>query len=239
MGPFGAAPQAKQATLLIACGIVALGAWAASGLKFAPMPVRETKFWPRNPFLLRFLPAVAVWSLATGAFSPFANAYFAQHLRMPAQRIGMVFSGSQLSQVLAMLVAPTIFRRFGLVNGIVYTQVATALALGCLAVGPAPSAAIVYACYTAFEWMNEPGMYSLLMNQVKPAEQSGASALNFLVISLAQAIAAVVAGDLFARLGYPAVISVTAGVALVAAFSFRLLLGNAPLHRQPAEKPEL
>jgi predicted MFS family arabinose efflux permease len=83
--------------------------------------------------------------------------------------------------------------------------------------------------------MNEPGMYSLLMNQVKPAEQSGASALNFLVISLAQAIAAAVAGNSIARLGYPAVISVTAGVALAAAFSFRLLLGNAPLHR--SERP--
>ena len=229
LAPLAAAPQAKQASLLIACGIVALGAWAASGLKFAPLPAGQTRFWPRNSFLIRFLPAVAVWSLATGAFSPFANAYFSQHLRMPTQRIGMVFSGSQLMQVLAMLAAPIIFRRFGLVKGIVYTQVATALALGFLAVGPAPTAALVYMCYTAFEWMNEPGMYSLLMNRVKPAEQSGASALNFLVISLAQAIAAAVAGDSFTRLGYPAVISVTAGVALAAAISFRLLLGNAPL----------
>jgi predicted MFS family arabinose efflux permease len=231
IGPLGAAFQAKQATLLIACGLMALAAWVAMGLKFAPIPVRERKFWPHNPFLFRFLPAIAVWSLATGAFSPFANAYFAQRLRMPAQRIGTVFSASQLAQVLAMFAAPGIFRRFGLVNGIVYTQVATALALGCLAVGHAPAAVIVYCCYTAFEWMNEPGMYSLLMNQVKPWEQTGASALNFLAISLAQAIAAAVAGDLFARLGYPVVISMTAGVALAAAFSFRLLLGNAPLHR--------
>jgi MFS family permease len=229
IGPLGAPAQAKQASLLIACGLVALGALAACGLKFAPMPVQETKLWPRNPFLLRFLPAIAIWSLVTGAFSPFANVYFAQHLRMPAQRIGMVFTASQLSQVVAMLAAPSIFRRFGLVNGIVYTQVATALTLGGLAVGPAPSAAMVYACYTAFEWMNEPGMYSLLMNQVKPAEQTGASALNFLVISLAQAIAAAAAGDSFARFGYPAVIGVTAGVALAAAFLFRLLLGNAAL----------
>jgi MFS family permease len=231
IGPLGAPAQAKQASLLIACGLVALGAWAACGLKFAPMPAPETKLWPRNPFLLRYLPAIAIWSLATGAFSPFANAYFAQHLRMPAQRIGMVFTGSQLAQAVAMFAAPAIFRRFGLVNGIVYTQLATALALGCLAVGPAPAAAIDYACYTAFEWMNEPGMYSLLMNQVKPAEQTGASALNFLVISLAQAIAAAVVGDLLARLGYPAVIGVTAGVALAAAFLFRLLLGNAALQR--------
>lgn len=74
-------------------------------------------------------------------------------------------------------------------------------------------------------------MYSLLMNQVKPEEQTGASALNFLVISLAQAIAALVAGDSFARLGYPAVIGVTAGLALVAAVSFRMLLGDAAFER--------
>lgn len=69
----------------------------------------------------------------TGAFSPFYNAYFSQHFHMPVQKIGLVLSSSQLSQVGAILLAPLIFRRFGLVTGIVYTQIATALALGWLA----------------------------------------------------------------------------------------------------------
>jgi predicted MFS family arabinose efflux permease len=69
-------------------------------------------------------------------------------------------------------------------------------------------------------------MYSLLMSRVPPSERAGASALNVLVISLAQAVAAAVSGASFVRFGYPTVLGVTAGVALAAAFLFRLLLGK-------------
>ena len=86
-----------------------------------------------HPFLLRFLPAIAIWSLVTGSFGPFANVYFARHLQMPLAQIGLVFSVSQISQVAAVLLAPLVFRRFGLVTGIIYMQVATASALASLA----------------------------------------------------------------------------------------------------------
>jgi predicted MFS family arabinose efflux permease len=78
----------------------------------------------------------------------------------------------------------------------------------------------------AFQWMSEPGMFSLLMTRVAPTERSGASALNFLVISSANAIAAAAAGLSFARFGYPVVLAAIAGLALIAAFLFRTLLGN-------------
>jgi MFS family permease len=230
MGPAVTSAGSKQAALLIACGIVALATWPASLLRFASMPVRERKFFPRNPFVFRFLIAIAVWSLVTGSFSPFSNVYFSQYLRMQVDRIGTIFAGSQLSQVLAVLVAPAIFRRFGLISGIMYTQIATAVALGFLATAHGASApAFVFAGYMAFQWMSEPGMYTLLMNQVSASEQTGASALNFLVISSAQAIAAAAAGASFARFGYPAVLCVIAGVALAAALLFRVLLGKGPL----------
>ncbi len=229
-GPAVTAVRAKQLALLIACGIVALGAWPIARLRLASAPAPEKTLYPRNPFLLRYLPAVALWTLAVGAFSPFFNVYFAQHFRMPMKQIGTIFSVSQLSQVLAILAAPMVFRKFGLVTGIVYTQVAAALALGCLAAVSGPSAATaIFMGYTAFQWMNEPGMYSLLMNQVKPSEQTGASALNFLVINVAQAIAAAAAGASFVRFGYPAVLGVIAGVGLAAACLFRLLLGRDSL----------
>ena len=177
-----------------------------------------------------------MWSLAIGAVSPFFNAYLSQHLRMPVQQVGTTFSVSQFSQVLAVLVAPIVFRKFGLVTGIMYTQIATAVGLAALAVvSGASTAAIVYVGYTAFQWMSEPGMFSLLMNQVSAAERTGASTLNFLVINISQAVAATLAGASFARFGYPAVLGATAVVALVAALLFRLLLGNdAVALSQPA-----
>ncbi len=58
-------------------------------------------------------------------------------------------------------------------------------------------------------------MFSLLMSGVAPSERAGASALNFLVISLVQAGAVAATGACFTRFGYPPVIATIAVVALV------------------------
>jgi MFS family permease len=219
--------HANQAALLISCGVIALGMWPLSRLRFQSVPDREKKTWVRNPFLFRFLPVIALWSVVTNAFAPFFNVYFSQYIHMPMPKIGLVFAISQLSQVLAILLTPFIFRKFGLVTGIIYMQIATAVALGALAgVRSVSTAALAYVIYMSFQWMSEPGMYTLLMNKMSVAERNGASALNFLVMSLSQSFAAAAAGASFTRFGYPAVLTVTAGVALAAAGLSRLLLGN-------------
>jgi len=168
-----------------------------------------------------------VWSLVTGAFSPFFNLYAARHLQLALNQIGMVYSASQLSQVAAILIAPLIFKRFGLVTGIMYTQIATAITLACLAgSSSASSAAVIYVTLMAFQWMSEPGMFSLLMSGVAPEERSGASAMNFLVISAANAVAMAAAGFGFSRFGYSAVLAAISGVGLLAAMLFRILLSG-------------
>jgi predicted MFS family arabinose efflux permease len=231
----------NRTALLISCGIIALGMWPLSHLTFHSAPPREKRSWVRNPFLFRFLPVIAIWSLVTNAFAPFFNVYFSQYIHLPIPKIGLVFAISQLSQVLAILFTPLIFRKFGLVTGIIYMQIATAIALGTLAgVRGATTAALAYVIYMAFQWMSEPGMYTLLMNKMEPSERNGASALTFLVMSLSQSFAAAAAGASFTRFGYPAVLTVTAVVALAAAAVSWLLLGNASLRISPAanELPE-
>ena len=224
------AARAKEAGLLLACGVMALGLLPASRLRFGSRPLREKRIYPRNPFVFRFLTAMAIWSVAIGGFSPFFNIYFSRYLHTPLQHLGTIYSISHLSQLAAMLAAPVLFRKFGLVTGIVYTQLATAIALGCLATASGATAATtIYMCYVAFQWMSEPGVLSLLMNHVAPKEQAGASALNILVINTSQAIAAAAAGFSFVRYGYPVVLSVLCGVALSAALLFRLLLGKDSL----------
>ncbi len=227
MSPLLTTIRAKQLTLLTGCAIVALSAWPAFRIHFPASETGKTKVFPRNSFLLRFLPVIAVWSLVTGSFSPFYNVYFSKYLQMPIEHIGVVTSASQVAQALAILAAPFMFRRAGLVSGIVYTQIATAIALGCLAgVHVAATAALIYVGFAAFQWMNQPGIYSLLMSHVTQSEQAGASALNFLVISLVQAIAAAIAGNSFVTYGYPRVLAATAAVAVVAALLFHSLLGK-------------
>lgn len=218
--------------LLLSCAIVALGLWPVSHLRFH-RPELPTQARPAllSPFLLRFLPAIALWSLVTGSFSPFANVYFANHMQMSLPQIGNAFSLSQIAQVVAVLAAPLLFRRFGLVTGIVFTQLSAATLLCLLASIHSPLAATIgYMGFTAFQWMNEPGLYSLLMDRVPPDQRESAAASNSLVISASQALAAMVAGAAFARFGYPTPMISIAIIATLAAALFWYLVGSRQPH---------
>ncbi len=241
--PFFHAADRTRIALLISCGIVALGLWPLSRLRVRHPPVGDVppvewrKRYRLHPFMLRFLPAIALWTIAAAAFPPFANVYFARHLHMPIPRIGAVFSVGQLMQVVAVLLSPLVFKKLGLIPAIVSTQIATAIALGCLALTRDPwLATLVYPVYAAVQWMCEPGMYSLLMSSVPEAERSGASALNVLVMSSVQAAAAAVAGISLSRFGYPAVLFVLAGIVVLAAGTFHRLLGRTPSRSSMVEQ---
>ena len=230
---------AKRAALLSSCGASALALWPASRLKFSAPAASEKRHYPRDSFVFRFFPTLAVWTFATGAFGPFFNAYFSHHLGFTVAQIGAVFAAAQLVQVLAILGAPLVFRSCGMINGIVYTQFACAASLAWLAAshgGWASSAG--YAGYAGFHWMSEPGMFALLMSRVKESQRAGASALNVFVISVARAAAAAAAGIAFVRFGYPLVMAAIVAVIFGSACLFRLLLGERerePLGDVPEE----
>jgi predicted MFS family arabinose efflux permease len=163
-----------------------------------------------------------LWNVATGAFNPFFSVYFSKRLGMPVNQIGTMFSAAQLAQGAALLAAPFVLRRMGAINGLMSMQIATAVALAALGMGPTGVfAGALYAAYVAFQYMSEPGMYSLLMDRVKPEEQSGASALNFLVIFGGQAVAASLSGFAVQRFGYTLVLAAAAIAAVLAAFAVR------------------
>jgi predicted MFS family arabinose efflux permease len=219
--------EAKRASLLIGSAISALGVWPASRLRMQRPPASTGKVYPRNPFVYRYLMAMAVWTLVLASIPPFATAYFSRHIGMTVARIGSVFSAAQVAQMIATLAAPVLFRRLGTITGIAAAQVATAIALVGLArvQGPAP-AMLLYVLFNGAVWMSEPGILALLMNRVKPEERTGVSALNFLVMGLVNAIAAASTGMALTRFGYPTVLGAAAGVAVVSAILFRFLLGN-------------
>lgn len=219
---------AKRAALLFGCGLAALALWPASRLRLDAPHVAEKRLYPRNRFVMRFFPALAIWSFATGAFGPFFNAYFSQQLHASVEHIGAIFAGAQLVQVLAILLAPLLFRSFGMINGIAYTQFACAASLGWLGASRgAWSSAAAYASYTGLEWMSDPGMYTLLMTRVRDSDRAGASALNAFVASGAQAIAAAVTGVAFAHFGYPIVIAAIVAAITLSGCMFLFLLRDA------------
>jgi len=214
----------KRPVLLFSAAMTAAGVLPALRLKTGALPRTGARVYPRSRFLWRFLVAFAVWHLATGTFNPFNNVYFAR-LGFSVLQIGNVFSGSQVVQVIAVLLAPLVIRRAGLVGGIVWMMAATAFALGGLGT-QAPGAAtgtvaiLAYFGYMSFQWMSEPGLNSLLMNHVEERERSGASAITFLVAFSAQALAAFAAGKLLVRFDYGPVLAGAAVLAGVAALLF-------------------
>jgi MFS family permease len=212
--------EAKRAALLLGSALVSLAILPALRLQFSgahPSPF-EKKVYPRSRFIVGFIFAIFIWSIATGAFNPFFNVYFAQHLRLSVERIGTIFSFSHLAQVVAVLVAPLILRRVAIIKGISYTQLATALMLALLAFATTPvAAAVTYIAYMAFQYMSEPCLFTLLMDRVPPAERSGASALNFLATSLAGILSGAAAGAAIPRFGYSFILGTAAILAFVAA----------------------
>jgi MFS family permease len=222
------AGEASRLTLEFACGAAALSIVPLLRLNLPEAAPRVQLPRLSNPFLRRFLPAMAVWALVTGSFPPFANVYFVHHLGLSLQKMGFVFSLAQLVQFLAVLSAPLLFRRTGLVKGVILTQLATAAALASLAlIHPGPHggtpALWVYPVYMAMQFMNEPGIYSLLMDQIPPGERSSASASTFFVSNACQAMASAAMGAAIVRFGYSAALLGIAGLAVAATLLFARL----------------
>jgi predicted MFS family arabinose efflux permease len=220
------AVEGKRITLLIACAITALGAWPTTRLS-SETRTQEVRWFHRpSPFLLRFLVASACWGAAVGAFNPFIGVFFTRYLGVQTAQLGSFFSIAQFVQAGAVLLVPLMVRRAGLITGIMLAQLATAATLGLLAAGHGLlQIELIYCGFMAAQHMTEPAIQSLLMDRVTAEERSGATAMNFLVVSVAQAGAAAVAGFAFARFGYPLVLLWVAGAVAVAAIIFRALCG--------------
>jgi MFS family permease len=215
----------KQPALVLSAVFSALALIPALRLKRGTAAAPGARIYPRGPFMWRFLAAFAMWHLATGAFNPFNNLYLAR-LNFSVADIGKIFSASQLVQVVAVLLAPLVIRRAGLVPGIVWMMGATAFALAGLATEPLGAQAVLaYAAYMACQWMSEPGLNTLLMNHVAEKERGGASAMNYLVAFSAQAVAAFAGGALFEHYGFGPVLIGAAAAAGLAAWMFRALVG--------------
>jgi MFS family permease len=213
--------------LIASCAIALMAAWPSAGLKFRGEVTGAAGLRRPSPRLVRFLIAGAVWNLGTGAFNPFFSAFFAR-LKVPVEMIGGIFSAAQLAQVGAILSAPLLLRRLGLIRGISSMQLLTAGALLCLAVAGGPlTASAGYGIYMVFQYMSEPGLYTMLMDSVPETERGSASGLNFLVAASAQAIAAGLAGAMVERMGYPAVLMIAACLCAIAGVLFRTLLGGS------------
>jgi MFS family permease len=196
----------KRCILIGACALAAIGLVPAMRLHIAPQaeasepaPRSIRLAWLRsfrvNPFVVRFLICMALWSVIMAAFTPFANVYLSRDLHIPLARIGLIYSFAQLLQLTSGLLVPLVMRWMGMLNGILATQLAAAITLGTMASMHHQAMAVAfYLAYSAAQWMSSPALYSLLMNKTPDAERSTAASMTMFTNSLVSSGATAGAG---------------------------------------------
>ncbi len=206
--------------LIGACLFWMLGIWPVATLKLAVPARAESHNRPLfHPFLIRFLPPFAIWSIVSGSFIPFAPVFFQKQLNMSLQHVGLLFSTSQLAQVCAVLITPLLYRKAGSIVGIFCAQIVAGAAMFALGFShSAPFAVAWYLFYTAVQFSATPGFYGLLMSRVSEADRSSASAVQNIVGALSGAGSAALTGTLVVRYGYGLIFNVNAVLAGFAAF---------------------
>jgi MFS family permease len=238
--------------LQMACVLIILGVLPLLSLSFPRMPAaldpasskKRTRIF--HPFLVRFLPPFVLWNVVTGSFPIFGAIYLQKSIGIPLTSLGTVFSGSQLLQFCAVLLAPFLFRRIGLIRGIAAAQVGTAFFLILIAVTRfAPFAVSFYLFYFAAQFMCSPGIYNLLMDSVPEEERSTASATQNLSGALCQAATQAITGIAIVAFGYRPVLFANAGAAVIAALLFLGLkmqntaAAKTPGHEAFSSQPDL
>ena len=220
--------NAKRITLLASCVFTALAAVPIARLSRITAPLRrEPVGWPArgSPFLVRFLLASALWAAAMGAFNPFTNVFFVRHVGLTTDHLGNFFGVAQLVQTAGVLLMPVLLRRAGFVPAISAAQIGSATALVLLAWAHGILAGEALYCMFMFaQHMCDPAFQNLLMDGVAEDQRNPAAALNYLVTSLGQAVAALCAGTAFQEFGYPPVLITIAVGCLGSAFALRTLL---------------
>ena len=187
--------------------------------------------WKLQPFLLRYLPCMALWSGTLAAFAPFANVYLVRGLHLPLTSVALLFSTVQIVQFIMGLLTPVLLRVLGLVNGILATQVTAALALAALGGAHTPKLAIpLYLTFSAAQWISSPALYNLLMNETEDRRRGSAAAMTLFCNALAGSAATALAGVLFTRFHYPPVLLAIAAMAFAVALLFRFLVASHMRH---------
>jgi len=236
------AADVKRIVLLLSSGVVGCGLIPLMRLPdvhtASPQSValRQQLAVLRHSFLRRFLPCMALWSGLTGAFTPFAAVYFTQQRHISLSHVGLIFSASQLAQLIGGLLVPLVERSLGMIRGIVVSQLATGILLALTAFSSDPAWCIVLFCgYSAAQWICSPAMYTLLMNNVVDADRAGASALIMFSNFIFTAGTTSAMGILLLDLGYPVVMIALAALECILAIAFWWMIAE-PISPMPAQE---
>ncbi len=198
-----------------------------------------TKQSQSRRFVLRMVWVIALWSLFSGSFPPFFNVFFYRKFHQGLAGLGLIFSLSQLCQLLAILSMPWFVRKLGRIPAIFMMQVAASFFLPLLVLtDQIQVAGLVYLTYLSFQVMSEPALENFIMDSVRSEERNRVSSIRYTTLFLVQALAVWAAGISIEKIGYAFSLLAIAGLGMAAALNFYLCFHSLPALQTSKEAPQ-
>lgn len=231
-------PEEEKQLALRLSGIISLfGVIPALFLKLAGGTKSEPIVLPRNQVVLKLFSAIAIWNFAYGLFMPFYTVYFKEELAASMRKIGLDLTGGQVASAIAILAVPAMLKRYtarGILKGL---MLGAALASFYLWLDPDPlgtgaSFALLCGCIG----MTQPLFVSLVMNNAKPEERTGAAIVSSLIGFTAAAASSYAGGWGISTRGYGEMLFSSGMSCVASAILFTMLIRprEIDLARQPA-----
>jgi MFS family permease len=203
---------------------------------------RRREFLPKKsgPILIRFTIYSSAIALGAGLFVPLMTRWFSQAYGVTDAVSGPVLGASSILTAVAVIIAPRLATRFGLVRAIVMTEAISTVFM--VLVPSSPNFGTAASLYTVRVFMmnlSNPLSQSLIMGLVSPDERGMASGINAALWRLPNA-ASSTAGAYMIGLGLLALPFYIATVLYLSAITmFWLLFKDTQLPEELHEIPQL
>lgn len=205
--------------LICASLLAMLGIWPILRLQLGKPEQTERKgLRAFHPYLLRFLPAFAIWSFVTGSFIPFAPIFLRSTLACRCSTSASYSPRHNLRRYSRCWLRRSFIAEPGRLRGLSARNcLLEERWWHCASAKSVHFVLAVYLLFTAAQFAASPGFYGLLMSRLPDAGRSSASAAQNITGALVQAGSAGIIESLIVRFGYSTVFGVNVVLALMAA----------------------
>jgi predicted MFS family arabinose efflux permease len=189
---------------------------------------------------LKLILPSAMVGLGAGLIIPFLNLFFRDRFGLSEARIGILFGVMQGFMVLGNLFGPAVSHRFGLVRGVVFTQLASVPFMVALAVTPFfPVAALAFFMRGGLMNMNQPLASHFAMEVVPERDHAVTNGLLALSWFIAWSVSADIGGTLIERNGYTLPLLIAAGLYVAASLLYGYFFRHVSEARMPKAEVEI
>jgi MFS family permease len=217
--------------VFLAGAVLQLLLFARLGERKIVRPPGPSRFLPASPLIRRMALLFSLDSFAGGFITQSLVAYYL-HARfgLDLGTLGVVFFFAQIFSAISLLVAARLAGRFGLLNTMVFSHLASNVVL--IAVGFAPTGGLAVAIYLARQLLSQmdvPTRQAYLMAVVEDHEREDAAISTTLARTVTQAISPTLTGWVMSAVALSAPFVLGGGLKIVYDISIWLAFRKVPL----------